>query len=187
VHPALSWDDARSSALAVPSVRPPWLPYGFSLLAAAASPNEASAIVTRLKLKRDEAAAVAAISSLQNVAQLLRRPDAKPSGVVVLLDRFPLAAVAAWGTLEPDPIARQLALSYLEEWRHVKPLLRGDELIQLGVPPGPQVQRGLQLIRAARLDGRVGDRDDERALALRFAKSIRDSTAMQAPIEFNLN
>jgi hypothetical protein len=47
------------------------------------------------------------------------------------------------------------------------------------------VQRGLQLIRAARLDGWAADRDDERALMLRFAKSIGDSGA--ARIDFNLN
>ena len=66
-------------------------------------------------------------------------------------------------------------------------MLRGDELIEMGVPAGPQVQRGLQLVRAARLDGWAADRDDERALVLRFAKSIRDAGAAHAPIEFNLN
>ena len=69
----------------------------------------------------------------------------------------------------------------------MKPILRGDELIELGVPAGPQVQRGLQLLRAARLDGWASDRDDERALVLRFAKSIRDSGDARTPIELNLN
>jgi tRNA nucleotidyltransferase (CCA-adding enzyme) len=187
VHEALSWDDDRAGALEHPAARVPALPYGFALLTAAASPDEAATIVTRLKLKRDEAGAVTAVASLANIGALLRRPDAKPSGIVVLLDRYPPAAVAARAAVEPDSIARQLALRYLEEWRHVKPLLHGDELISLGVPAGPQVQRGLQLIRAARLDGWAGDHDDERALALRFAKSIRDSSAARVPIEFSLN
>jgi tRNA nucleotidyltransferase (CCA-adding enzyme) len=188
VHPAMSWDEARTHALTdPPAPRVPKLPYGFALLAAHASPEEAAAIATRLKLKRDESEAVKAITSMSKIAATLRRPDAKPSGVVVLLDRFPLAAVAARAAVESDPIARQLALRYLAEWRNVRPILRGDELIELGVPAGPQVQRGLQLIRAARLDGWATDRDDERALTLRFAKSIRDAGARHAPIEFNLN
>lgn len=187
-HPALSWDDERSGALANPAPpRMPSLPYGFALLAANASPGEAPSIVTRLKLKRDEAAAVTAVASMRRIAQMLRRPDAKPSGVVLLLDRFPLAAVAARAAIESDAIARRLTLRYLEEWRFAKPILRGDDLVELGVPPGPQVQRGLKLIRAARLDGWATDRDDERALALRFAKSIRDSSTAYADIEFNLN
>ncbi len=188
IHAALSWDRARSTALADPVPnRVPALPYGFALLSANASPAEASAIVARLKLKRSEAEAVTGTASMQSVAAMLRRPDAKPSGVVVLLDRFPLAAVAARAAIESDPIARQLALRYLAEWRNVRPILRGDELIEMGVPAGPQVQRGLQLVRAARLDGWATDRDDERALVLRFAKSIRDAGAAHAPIEFNVN
>lgn len=188
IHQSLSWDDVRSLALANPTAaRTPMLPYGFALLAGTASPADAASIVARLKLKREEAAAVTGVASMRTVSTMLRRPDAKPSGVVVLLDRFPLAAIAARAAIEPDPIARQLALRYLAEWRHVKPLLRGDELIDMGVPAGPQVQRGLQLVRAARLDGWATDLDDERALVLRFAKSIRDASAAHAPIEFNLN
>ena len=76
----------------------------------------------------------------------------------------------------------RLALRYLEEWRYVKPILSGDDLIEIGRPGGAAVsQRGLQLLRAARLDGWATDRDDERALVLRFAKSIRDSNAAQRP------
>ena len=48
---------------------------------------------------------------MRGIAGTLRRPEAKPSGVVLLLDRFPLAAVAARAAVEPDPIARQLAAS----------------------------------------------------------------------------
>ena len=107
--------------------------------------------------------------------------------MVVVLDRYPLAAVAAFSVTADDAIVRQLALRYLAEWRHVKPLLRGDDLIQMGVPEGPQVQRGLQLIRAARLDGWAEDEGDERALALRFAKSIRDSHAARGEIELHTN
>lgn len=187
VHPALSWDNARAAALGAPVARVPRLPYGFALLAATASPDEGSAIVSRLHLKRDEAAAVSAVASMASTAQVLRRPTAKPSGIVVVLDGYSLAAVAAWAAIESDPIARQLALRYLDEWRHVGPLLHGDELMALGVPAGPHVRRGLQLIRAARLDGWAGDRDDERALALRFAKSIRDSVTALAPPELRLN
>lgn len=188
VNRALSWDEARSRALANPvPARVPLHAFGFALLLSGASPDDARLAVARLKLKRDEAAAADGIVAMRDIARTLRRPEAKPSGVVLLLDRFPLAAVAARAAVEPDPIARQLAVRYLEEWRSVKPILHGNELIEMGIPAGPQVQRGLQLLRAARLDGWASDRDDERALVLRFAKSIRDSSAAHTPIELNLN
>jgi hypothetical protein len=127
---------------------------------------------------------------MSQAAAMLRRPQAKPSGVVMLLDRYPAASVAAFAFTAPDEIAAGVALRYLGDWRHVKPLLRGDDLIALGVPEGPQVQKGLQLIRASRLDGWSGDEGDERALALRFVKSIRDSTSAGtsgAEIELHAN
>jgi len=184
VHPALRWDAHRSAALdsdATPDI--PRIPYGFALMLAGATPADAAAATLRLKLKRAEAAAAGGVASMAPVAAMLKRRDAKPSGVVVLLDRYPPASVAAFAATADGAIARQLALRYLAGWRHVKPLLSGRDLQEMGVPDGPQVQRGLQLMRAARLDGWADSRDDERALALRFVKSIRDSGAMKAPIK----
>ncbi len=186
-HRALHWDREKSEAYAHAPAAVPRVPFGFALLAAGASSDEAEALCERLRPKRDEAAAVRAIAAMASVAAVLRRPDAKPSGVAVVLDRHPPAAVAAYAACEPDQIARQLALRYLEEWRHVRPMLSGRDLQELGVPAGPQVQRGLRLIRAARLDGWASDRGDERALALRFAKSIRDSSAASADLELQLD
>lgn len=187
VHPALRWDVEKRDQLdaeRVSGVARTTL--GLALLASAASAAEAEVICARLRLTRAEASAVRAMPALAPITAMLRRASAKPSGVVALLDHFPPAAVAAFAGTAPDSIARQLALRYLEEWRHIKPILSGRDLQELGVPAGPQVQRGLQLIRAARLDGWASDRGDERALALRFVKSIRDSGAMTSDVEVQL-
>jgi tRNA nucleotidyltransferase (CCA-adding enzyme) len=191
VHPAVTWNDSRSDglmragefAIAV-------LPFGFAMMSAGVGAEDAETIVERLRLRRGEAEAVRGIAAMSQAAAMLRRPQAKPSGVVMLLDRYPAASVAAFAFTAPDEIAAGVALRYLGDWRHVKPLLRGDDLIALGVPEGPQVQKGLQLIRASRLDGWSGDEGDERALALRFVKSIRDSTSAGtsgAEIELHAN
>jgi tRNA nucleotidyltransferase (CCA-adding enzyme) len=185
VHPVLRWDAERSQAMTQHGGRAPRALLGFALLAGSASPQDADEICARLRLTRPEAAALRAMPALAAVSATLSRRDAKPSGVVVLLDRFPAAAVAAFAGIAPEPIARQLALRYLDEWRRVKPLLTGRDLQDLGVPAGPQLQRGLQLIRAARLDGWASERDDERALAMRFAKSIKDSAAATSARELH--
>ena len=180
-HPALAWDRRCSDAITgTTGALVARLPLGFALLAAHASPNEAEAIIARLKLTHDEATAVRGIAAMADVPTMLRRPQAKPSGVVVLLDRYPAASVAAIAGVATDEIVSHLALRYLEEWRYVQPMLRGGDIIELGVPTGPQVQRALQLVRAARLDGWAQDRGDEQALVLRFAKSIRDSGSESA-------
>ena len=66
--------------------------------------------------------------------------------------------------LRADAIARQLALRYLDEWRHVKPMLTGRDLQELGVPAGPQrpARAAADPRRAAR---RLGQRPRRRASA----------------------
>lgn len=187
LHETLSWDAAASAAYSHAVARAAREEAGFAMLARGVSADDASAIERRLSLKRAQAAAVRGMAAITASSQLLERPDAKPSGVVVLLDQYPPATVAAFAALHTDSIAGQLALRYLDEWRHVRPLTSGTDLQALGVPAGPQIQRGLQLIRAARLDGWASDRGDEQALALRFAKSIRDSAAMTSPLQVDMH
>jgi len=187
-HEALQWEASKSRALAAPPATDvPRIPFGFALLAANASAANVDSVCERLRLPRHEATAVRGMAALAPLTDILRRPGAKPSGVVVLLDRIPVASVAAYAATASDAIARQLALRYLDEWRHVHPIFTGRDLLDLGVPAGPQVQRGLQLIRAARLDGWASDRGDEHALALRFAKSVRDSGEETPSVELHVN
>ncbi len=186
IHDGLTWDEHRTAALGAPK-DVPLLPFGFALLTVGATVKDAQAIAKRLRLRLDEAAAVVGLASMQATAATLRRPGAKPSGVTVLLDRYPAESVAAFAATTTDTIAGQVAGRYLAEWRFVRPLLRGDALMALGVPEGPQIQRGLRLIRAARLDGWAEDEGDERALALRFAKSIRDSSIVHSDVELHVN
>jgi tRNA nucleotidyltransferase (CCA-adding enzyme) len=187
LYPALSWDAARTNALEAHVARSVTPALGWALLAARVSREEAEAVCRRLRLTRHSSEAVRGMAALRGVGATLRRGEAKPSGVVMLLDRYPVASVEAFAVTSDDAIARRLALDYLDTWRHQKPLLRGDELRELGVPEGPEIQKALQLIRAARLDGWASDRDDERALALRFAKSIRDAQAAHTSIEMHTN
>jgi hypothetical protein len=188
VHPGLGWDERRSEGLSLADESgAAVVPFGFAMLAGGATAEDAEGIVERVRLRRGEAEAVRGLAAMRGVEGMLRRPQAKVSGVVIMLDRYPPAAVAAFAYSTPDEIAAGVARKYLAEWRHVRPLLRGDDLIALGVPEGPQVQKGLSLIRASRLDGWSGDEGDERALALRFAKSIRDSAAANSMIELRID
>jgi tRNA nucleotidyltransferase (CCA-adding enzyme) len=52
---------------------------------------------------------------------------------------------------------------YIDELRHVAPLLDGHALRALGIAPGPQMGRLLSALRVARLDGLVQSRADEEA------------------------
>lgn len=185
MHPALRWPRRKTDALTALRGEDRH-EHGWALIASEASSSEAGEIAARLQLSQPEAAAVHAMPALASARTALRRADVKPSGVVTVLDRLPVAAIEAFADLLEDTALRDLLRRYVEQWRFERPLLSGHDLMAMGVPEGPRIKQALQLIRAARLDGWASDRDDERALVMRFAKSIRDSRAMNQPIDFKL-
>jgi tRNA nucleotidyltransferase (CCA-adding enzyme) len=85
-----------------------------------------------------------------------------PSQVVAALEPLSLEALAAAYVLRPALRAR--LSEYLARWRFIEAELNGDDLLALGLPPGPNFARWLRGLRAARLDGRVSDRDGELSL-----------------------
>ncbi|MBI3636821.1 MAG: hypothetical protein HY216_11540 [Candidatus Rokubacteria bacterium] len=50
---------------------------------------------------------------------------------------------------------------YVTTARSTRPALRGEDVIALGIPQGPEVAKVLSALRDARVDGAVADRDDE--------------------------
>jgi tRNA nucleotidyltransferase (CCA-adding enzyme) len=100
-------------------------------------------------------AAVQALRSLGTAA-----PD--PVLVMDRLGQLSLAAVRGAGAASGDGPAL-LVRRYLNEWRSVRPSLRGDDLIQLGVPEGPAIGAALRRLRDARLRGEVSTAEGERA------------------------
>jgi tRNA nucleotidyltransferase (CCA-adding enzyme) len=53
---------------------------------------------------------------------------------------------------------------YFREWRHVRTILDGNDLLALGLKPGPQIGRLLEQLLVARLDSAVSDEAGERQL-----------------------
>ena len=64
-------------------------------------------------------------------------------------------------------------VAYLREWRNVRPLLSGYDVLALRAPPGPEVARLLALLVAAQIGGRVRTRDEAFALVRGAATRAR--------------
>jgi tRNA nucleotidyltransferase (CCA-adding enzyme) len=62
----------------------------------------------------------------------------------------------------------QAGAAYLAIYRKVSPLVGGDDLLALGLPPGPAIQKVLKALREARLDGLVSSLEDERVFAKNY-------------------
>jgi tRNA nucleotidyltransferase (CCA-adding enzyme) len=128
------------------------------------------AIIERLALRGETQQFMAGLRVLQEQQTALNAPTLRPSQVVTYLDHATLTAVALWIALDVEPAITPLLTHYLAEWRHVRPLLDGHALRQLGLPPGPLFSKILHKLRSARLDGHLHSRAEEEALAYSIAQ-----------------
>lgn len=137
--------------------------YYFAVWLAPFDPPVPEQVARRLRVRK------ATLDDLLAVGRLLPALAALPA------DATPSAIVAAMGRVSPRVLltARMLAQDarrvewldrYMAEWRHIHPIITGDDLRDLGLPPGPAYARILKGLLNARLDGAVHDEAGERAL-----------------------
>jgi tRNA nucleotidyltransferase (CCA-adding enzyme) len=87
------------------------------------------------------------------------------SEIAAAVGSGPAELVALAGALGAETPARR----WLDELRHVRLEIDGDDLLAAGLEPGPAVGAGLAAARAAKVDGLVSGREAELAEALRAA------------------
>jgi tRNA nucleotidyltransferase (CCA-adding enzyme) len=96
------------------------------------------------------------------------------AGASVPADTAPSALWRAWRGVPIEAVAvagargdREAARRWIEELRHVRLEIGGDDLIAAGLREGPELGRRLALTLAAKLDGELaGGREAELAFAL---------------------
>ena len=161
IHPSLHADDATLALIGEaagggPDTRPVLLALLVSSLPAEAAP----ALVRRLNMGADWARVTRDTIALRDGAGRLHRPGLRPSEVDDLLSGYSEHALRASALTAGDPAAAWVS-RYLDELRHVRPLLDGNDLLALGVEEGPTVGKLLRALRSARLDSELRTRGDE--------------------------
>lgn len=121
----------------------------------------------RLALTKAQCEATLATPDAQAAARRLGGANLRLSEFVSTLESVPEATLWALAARSSGRV-RERVVDYLLRLRRVRPRLRGDDVIALGVPRGPKVGEVLVLLRAARLDGEVRTRRDEQQLVRRF-------------------
>ena len=129
-------------------------------------PDDAKAFARYLSLDARLTRLVVDSSELANRWSRLGEPGLTPSQVYHLLHGLDLTALEAFThirALSADEIAWGHLHDYLGRLRHIKTLLGGDYLRELGVPPGPVYREILGGFLNAKLNGEVRDHEDEEA------------------------
>ena len=134
------------------------------------SPDAGAGLAARLNAPTPWRRVIGDTARLVALLPELSAPDAAPSAVCARLDGVsPYALDAARRLLPRSAPATAVIGRYCAEWQSVSPLLRGTDLLRLGVPAGPAVGEALRAIRRARLDGAAQTRQDEKRLARQWA------------------
>jgi len=136
-------------------------------------PRQVEELADRLMLSgRDRKLLVGSRARLAAARRHLERPDAKPHEVsaalaalsgeeILLLVASPAEGVRSWARRELTEL-RPLTLS-----------VRGQDLVERGVPPGRHIGEALDAVRSARLDGEIRA-EGELEAALAWARRAQD-------------
>ena len=165
LHPSLrgnGWlaerfGEARRKAIANPALYQLLLVYHLS-------GEDIERLIARLKIVGELGRNMRKLPRLKGDFTALADLALPPSSIYRLLKRYPTAAITACALASDSPIIRSYLERYLDHLRYVKTFLDGEDLIRLGVKPGPRLGMVLETLREARLDGLVSTREEEEAL-----------------------
>ncbi|MBA7716275.1 hypothetical protein ES703_125344 [subsurface metagenome] len=94
----------------------------------------------------------------------LANPELTPSDIYRLLHSYSPSAIIANSLAGDSNVAHRHIQVFLSKLRYVKPVLTGDDLIRMGIAPGPRIKEILNLLHEARLDGKVTTKQGEEEL-----------------------
>jgi tRNA nucleotidyltransferase (CCA-adding enzyme) len=83
-----------------------------------------------------------------------------------LLDNLKLEVVLFSMALSKDRKKQKVISHYLTELRNVRPILKGEDLMKIGIQPGPVYSKILREILEEKLRGRLKSREDEERFVL---------------------
>ena len=176
IHGALEFDSAawrrygqESGSLSLQSS----VTVGFAVLGARLRVSDAEGVAARLGLGSLNGRVLTESADLAG-----RLSEADLSGMsnaqlAELLDPFHRHTVAGCALASLGKVSERIG-QYLSDLRDMRPDLDGNDLVDMGVPHGPEVGRILRRLRAAKLDGLVRTRDDEREMVIRVLEDLAD-------------
>jgi tRNA nucleotidyltransferase (CCA-adding enzyme) len=168
LHPALKgngwlaekFDQARKLC----SPEPPEFDLYLALMAYPLTAEETEHLISHLRLPKSSAQTIGDTIAVKGKMRSLSTPGVSSSFIYHLLHGFSPSALVANSLATESAVASQNIHLFLNRLKDVQVSLSGDDLIQMGIAPGPQIKEILDLLHKARLDGKITTRHDEEEL-----------------------
>jgi tRNA nucleotidyltransferase/poly(A) polymerase len=94
----------------------------------------------------------------------LSTPGVSPSAIYNLLRDFSPSALEANSLVTQSAVASQAIHLFLNRLKDVQVALTGDDLIEMGIAPGPRIKEILEMLHQAKLNRKITTRNDEEEL-----------------------
>jgi tRNA nucleotidyltransferase (CCA-adding enzyme) len=161
---AAKFDQARRLC----SPEPPEFDLYLALLAYPLTSEEAESLISHLNLPKSSAQTLRDSITIKNKMRSLATPGISPSFIYSLLHGLSSPALVANSLATESPVASQNIHLFLNRLKDIKVSLTGDDLVQMGIAPGPQIGEILEQLHQARLNGKIATRQEEEEVIKRW-------------------
>jgi len=149
-----------------------WLIY-FAALLRPLTLAQVKKIVRKLGLsKKEEKKIVNCRKINRNFIRRLRNKRISPGQIFALLKPLDFEAIILLCSVSHDSTIKRYTADFLKVYNDLRLCISGDDLLRMGVLPGPEYQKILNRVLAAKLNGKVNSRQEELALAGKLVKNI---------------
>jgi tRNA nucleotidyltransferase (CCA-adding enzyme) len=165
LHPALKGNgwlaEKLDQARKLCSPEPPESDLYLALLAYPLTTEETEQLASRLRLPKSSAQTLRDTIAIKNKMRSLTTPGVSPSFIYHLLHGYSYLSLVANSLVTESPVASQNIHLFLNRLKDIKVSLTGEDLIRMGIAPGPDIKEIQDLLHKARLDGKIATRHDE--------------------------
>jgi tRNA nucleotidyltransferase (CCA-adding enzyme) len=143
-----------------------------ALLVYPVSTEQLNKIIAFLKLPGTLVRVVQDTLLLKAAQAEMYRPGLAPSRIYELVKGYIHTALIANLIATDSPEVERYISVYLRNLNCIQPILAGEDLLRLGIQPGPRVGEILQVLREARMDGWITTRQDEVNLVKKASRQV---------------
>ncbi|MCY4367370.1 MAG: hypothetical protein OXE17_14275 [Chloroflexi bacterium] len=126
------------------------------------SSEEAEGLIGRLNMPGAWARAVRESVKLHQLETALSGTGMAASELHRFLEDFEIWTIGAVARITDRAVVAGNLERYIEEYQDLSPALNGNDLLAMGVPPGPAVGKALASLRDLRIDRKVLSEEEER-------------------------